>query len=279
MALAANITPQNLYSAFSSLTAGLLICWQYSGSTSKSIAELNQLSTFLADPVLDLNELYKFNHDTERKQIEKYLQVESNLFHAEDGWKKSNVFIPLLKEDIEYKSEDDPWIPYNCVEVTHCSIPDVIHAALQDKISATYHMMPFKQYWNNANSDSKRVYCEAYSSPAILHMHEEVNALPRELGDDYEHVVIPLMFWSDATQLANFGDTSLWPIYLFLGNQSKYTHGKPSSSVCHHITYIPKVHCSYIIQVVTTFHVLPTSYQTISKIFIYRDTEHLQPVK
>lgn len=34
------ITPETLYSAFSSPTAGLLMCWQYSGTNEKPGAEL-----------------------------------------------------------------------------------------------------------------------------------------------------------------------------------------------------------------------------------------------
>ena len=49
------------------------------------------------------------------------------------------------------------------------------------------------------------------------------------------------MLWSDSTHLTSFGNASLWPIYLYLGNQSKYTRGKPTSFARHHMAYIPKV--------------------------------------
>ena len=78
-------------------------------------------------------------------------------------------------------------------------------------------------------------------STRMLDAHKEINCLPREPGDDYERVVASLMLWSDATQLANFGDASLWPVYLSFGNQSKYTRGKPSAAACHHVAYIPSV--------------------------------------
>ena len=42
-------------------------------------------------------------------------------------------------------------------------------------------------------------------------------------------------------QLTNFGTASLWPIYLFFGNQSKYMQCKSSAFAAHHIAYIPKV--------------------------------------
>jgi hypothetical protein len=47
------------------------------------------------------------------------------------------------------------------------------------------------------------------------------------------------MFWSDATHLANFGTAKLWPIYMFLGNLSKYIRAEPTSNACHHVAYIP----------------------------------------
>ncbi|KAF9230351.1 hypothetical protein BU15DRAFT_57343 [Melanogaster broomeanus] len=69
----------------------------------------------------------------------------------------------------------------------------------------------------------------------------EVNAMPWEAGDDLERVVASLMMWSDSTHLTNFGDASMWPFYLFFGNQSKYTRTKATSTGCHHVAYIPKL--------------------------------------
>lgn len=78
-------------------------------------------------------------------------------------------------------------------------------------------------------------------SPCMIQAHKEVNNLARSTDDEYERVVVPLMLWSDATQLANFGDASLWPVYLYFGNQSKYTRGKPTAGASHHVAYIPSV--------------------------------------
>jgi hypothetical protein len=49
------------------------------------------------------------------------------------------------------------------------------------------------------------------------------------------------MFWSDSTHLANFGTASLWPLYLFFGNLSKWVRSKPRAGACHHVAYLPKV--------------------------------------
>ncbi|KAG2073803.1 hypothetical protein BDR04DRAFT_1009628, partial [Suillus decipiens] len=50
-------------------------------------------------------------------------------------------------------------------------------------------------------------------------------------------VIISLMFWSDVMQLTLFGNTKLWPTYMYFGNESKYRHCKPSCNLSNHITY------------------------------------------
>ena len=79
-----DITPENVFSAFSSLTAALLMCWQYSGSNLKSAAKLNHLWTnVIQDPKFDPKTTSIFNHDRERNFIEKYIHNESNPFKAD----------------------------------------------------------------------------------------------------------------------------------------------------------------------------------------------------
>lgn len=49
------------------------------------------------------------------------------------------------------------------------------------------------------------------------------------------------MLWSDETHLTSFGSAGLWPIYLYLGNLSKYIRGMPTQFAAHHLAYIPSV--------------------------------------
>ncbi|KAH7920816.1 hypothetical protein BV22DRAFT_1020578, partial [Leucogyrophana mollusca] len=123
--------------------------------------------------------------------------------------------------------------------VYHRSLTDVITSAFQDEAVNTFHMTPFQQFWQVTEARTVKVFSEAYSSPEMLDAYAEVNALPREPGDDLERVVASLMLWSDSTHLTSFGNASLWPFYLYFGNQSKYTRGKPTSLACHHVAYIP----------------------------------------
>ncbi|KAI9568361.1 hypothetical protein HD554DRAFT_2022248 [Boletus coccyginus] len=239
----AEITPENLYSTFSSPAAGLLMCWQYLESNAKSAAKLNQLWSYITDPWFDPNAEKTFSHEWKQKCIEKYLQAASNSFKVEHEWTTSSVCIPLPHERTRYQGgELNMNVPRLIVDgVHHHNITDIIVSILQDQISTMFHMTPYEEYWNAGDHEPIQVFHEAYFSSQLIDAYCKVNFLPRNPGDDLERIVIPLMLWSNATHLASFSDASLWPIYLFLGNQSKYTQGKPSTSACHHVTYISKV--------------------------------------
>ncbi|KJA12510.1 hypothetical protein HYPSUDRAFT_103324, partial [Hypholoma sublateritium FD-334 SS-4] len=86
-----------------------------------------------------------------------------------------------------------------------------------------------------------RIYDELYTCDAMYDAHEELQKQCSEPGCTLERVVVSMMLWSDSTHLASFGTASLWPIYLYFGNQSKYLRGKPKAGACHHLAYIPKL--------------------------------------
>ena len=88
----------------------------------------------------------------------------------------------------------------------------------------------------------ERIITELYTSNAMLEEYQKINSKPPEVpGCNLETVVAAIMLWSDSTHLASFGNAALWPVYLFLGNQSKYSRVKPNSFAAHHLAYIPKV--------------------------------------
>jgi len=49
------------------------------------------------------------------------------------------------------------------------------------------------------------------------------------------------MFYSDATQVAQFGHAKLWPIYLYLANQLKYDCARPDKKGGHTLAFLPSV--------------------------------------
>ncbi|KAI6012316.1 hypothetical protein BKA83DRAFT_4064178 [Pisolithus microcarpus] len=224
------------------------MCWHYSGLNEKSIAELTRLTTFTSDPLFNPSDSGRFSHERERRLLGVFLQSDSNPFHANYGWYRSTVQVRLPKEKMNFTSEMDPSIGTVKIDVHHRFLTDIIKSAFEDPVVSNFHMMPFEEYWKKSDKHTVKVYSEVYSSPDVLQAYREVHSLPREPGDDLEHVVASLMLWSDATQLANFGDASLWPIYLYFGNQSKYIRGRPTASACHHVVYIPTVwsHSNYL---------------------------------
>ncbi|KIM63149.1 hypothetical protein SCLCIDRAFT_24518 [Scleroderma citrinum Foug A] len=75
----------------------------------------------------------------------------------------------------------------------------------------------------------------------MIHEHEKIKCSPKNPGCNLKTVIAAIMLWSDSTHLVSFRNTSLWPIYLFLGNQSKYMRAKPTTFAAHHLAYIPKL--------------------------------------
>jgi hypothetical protein len=53
------------------------------------------------------------------------------------------------------------------------------------------------------------------------------------------------MVASDETHLTDFGNAKAWPIYLMLGNLSKYIRSQPNSGAIHHLAYIPSVRMDF----------------------------------
>ncbi|KAG8215164.1 hypothetical protein J3R82DRAFT_8668 [Butyriboletus roseoflavus] len=209
-----------LYSAFSHPTASLLMAWQYSGGTTKSADELDRLWTYIQDPAFNPTVDKIFSHTREKKCIDKYLADSSNPFNTAHGWQRSSVKIPLPHKRSKYTSEQDPELSWLMVDgIYHHDITDIIISAFQSKTSSTYHIFPYEEYWRqSSDSEPLRLFGKAYSSLVFIKAYQEIHLLPGDSGDNLERVVALLMLWSDAMQLANFGDASLWPIYLYLAN-------------------------------------------------------------
>ncbi|KAG2064475.1 hypothetical protein BDR04DRAFT_1130754 [Suillus decipiens] len=176
------------------------------GLSSKGTKELFKV---FSNPTSGLLMAYHYS-GTEVKNMDVYLQDKANPFCEEYGWHKSAVKIRLPKEGTKWPSETD---------APELEIPGSI---FMDNVATTFNMIPYCEYWQCSPDCSIEVFSEAYSSPEMLETYDEINALPCEAGDEYERAIASLMLWSDVTHLANFGDASLWPFYLYFRNQSKY---------------------------------------------------------
>ena len=133
----------------------------------------------------------------------------------------------------------------------------ILHSAFADPLATKFHLSPYKMFHKSPTSGvEQRVYSEIYDSNAFIEEHDQVQhaALPPDDPNcKQEKVIAAMMFWSDLTHLANFGTAKLWPIYMMMGNLSKYIHALPSSGACMHVAYIPHLADSFE-DFASTFH-------------------------
>ena len=134
--------------------------------------------------------------------------------------------------------------------VFHCDIIDVISSVYQSDAVKSFTHIPFSEFWKpSEDAPPEHLYGEIYSSQAMLDVDDDIckHCLANNSdSQDLEAVSVPLLLYSDSTHLANFGNASSWPVYMFFGSQSKYIRAMPTSSACHHIAYMPSVRCIQI---------------------------------
>ena len=240
-------TSENPFAPLSNATSFRLLNWFYRGSREKSQGELSSLveNVLKADDYSkeDINN-FKFSRET---ALLDSLDDSVTPFANENIWKTSTVKIPLPCEKSRFRTEDDaPKLRVR--NIRHRSITEVLRTAVKEDSAKSYHYTPFKMYWKQTpHSEPQRVISKLYTADAFLEEHEKIAKKPLHLPNDLpdckpvENAVLALMIWSDSTHLSSFGDASMWPVYLYIGNQSKYPRGKPSERAAHHIAYIPTV--------------------------------------
>lgn len=161
------------------------------------------------------------------------------------GWKKVPVKIkvPFHKQTAAHAAKD-----HVVADLYYRPIVSVIRERLASP-HPHFHFQPYQLHWSaHPDLPEHRVYGEVYTSPAFLEVHEQLQTSPQEPNCNLERVVVPLMLWSDATNLTSVGSVKLWPTYLFFGNDSKYRRSKPSCQLCNHIAYFQSVSTSVLIR-------------------------------
>ncbi|KAF9551881.1 hypothetical protein CPC08DRAFT_738285 [Agrocybe pediades] len=208
-----------------------------------SFGTLNSLvQDVILDPDFNPQDLRGFDAAAQAKLLDAFPTPHPrSVLSPDDGWTETTVPIrlPPPKHGSWGKEEDAP--VYNVPGLFYRKPLEVIKAGLQEKAAERFHITPFEEYWKpSENAVPERILSEIYNSDAYLEEHANIRSQPHD-GCALETVVVPILLWSDSTHLASFGNASLWPIYLFFGNQSKYERAKPSSFAAHHMAYIPKL--------------------------------------
>lgn len=228
------------FSPFANWSIFALMNWMWTGSRQKSHTELDRLvNDVLSHPRFQPSDLASFSSVRETERLDASLAFEG------DGWIESEVTIEVPDGKKHGGVPSDTPIPtFSVPGFQRRSIVQIIRTVWADTSSRYFHFTSFKLFWSRIGGPVERVHGELYTSDSFLKAHQELQNSAREPGCTLERVICGLMFWSDSTHLATFGNASLWPIYLFFGNQSKYTRCRPSSGACHHLAYIPKV-CTF----------------------------------
>jgi len=237
------------YAPFPNASIFRLVSWFYSSSVTKSLGDLDTLvRDVLKAPDFDLQDFDDFSAARDVKRLDE-VQVSNGLgddFLPSNGWLKSTVplRLPCERQNLVKESRAPT---FTVPDVYHRDIMDIVVSAFQDpEIFPTLHLTPYKEYRIlGGDKPPEQVYGEVYSSDSFFDAWKQVQAQPRVSGNDIERVMVTLMLWSDSTCLTNFGNTSLWPVYLSLGNQSKYVRTRPTSFSHHHLAYLPSVSAFY----------------------------------
>lgn len=284
--LAAN-SSESIFAPLLNASTARLMCWFHNGSNLKSAGELDRLvQDVLLKEDFKVADLRGFSTTREHARLDKDFDqqpvngdnpdaqvplgppghLDSNTPELRDGWETVTIEIPLPGPKVKRAEKDAPVFKVEGVLIR--PLLDVMKEAFQSEEFLRYHLTPFDQFWDPTHDPTdpshstttpapcyetsgipepppghERTYGELYTSSAMLEAHRALPAHP-----NLETVIAAYMFWSDSTHLANFGTASLWPLYTFFGNLSKYIRAKPTSHSCHHQAYIPSVCLTHLIE-------------------------------
>lgn len=173
------------------------------------------------------------------------------VFVQGDGWIEESVCIeiPTGVKQPHKRSLDQPpaSTPFNIPGLFRRPLVEVIKSACQDDLAREFHYEPFRSFQAHSPSQPHgeetllRLHDELYASDAWITEQQKLETLPPEPGCDLPRAIAALMFWSDATHVSQFGQSKMWPVYLFFGNLSKWLRCKPQSRASHHVAHIPTV--------------------------------------
>lgn len=226
------------YRPFANSTIHRVMQWLNNGNTVKSEAQLNEfVNKVILSPDFEKEHLTGFDAHRENLRLDNAL--EQMPFYAQ--FNQSTVAISVPSGSV-----NTPPKPFMVPGLLHRKLTEVISHAFRGPLSHLFHFSPFKLYHHSSiTKKDERIYGEIYTSDAFLEEHEIVQRRSQLPPDDLtckrEKVVAALMFSSDATHLTTFGNAKAWPIYLMLGNLSKYIRSQPNSGAMHHLAYIPSV--------------------------------------
>ncbi len=257
------------YGPFENCSQLRLTDWWYGQSGAKSMGDFDDLLSVLSSKGFELSHLRGFGAKKAEKMLDGF-EDDNGIFSKDDGWMRSDVYLSLPKTFLSHKTES---------AAPQLAIPGVVHRSLLGLVkgvvtdegaphSVKYHWRPHQMWWYppdhpqesvhssatpssdqgpHTPPDPIRVHTDCYNSDAMLEEDAKLRKQARDPTDDpsTEYCILPLLIWSDATHLSDFGHASLWPIYVYFGNLSQYIRGRPTEFAAQHLAYIPDVSASF----------------------------------
>ncbi len=230
--------PDQPHWPFSNVTIHRVMQWLNNGNTNKSEAQMNEfVDKVILAPDFSPDHLAGF--DAHRENIHLDNSLSKSSIHHQFTESAVNILVPSGAVGVPPKIFSVPGL-------LHRNLTKVISDAFTGPLSHFFHFSPFKLYHTSPiTKKEERIFGEIYTSDAFLEEHEDVqrhaSLPPNDPECKREKIVAALMFSSDATHLTNFGTAQAWPIYLMLGNLSKYFRAQPNLGALYHLAYIPSV--------------------------------------
>jgi hypothetical protein len=233
----AQLANNNIFAPFKNASQFLLYNWHKTG-LQKSNAEFNKLMNIMSSHEFSIADLQPEMFTAEMgDRLLDQSKEEPSMFSTVDGWTEGKVDLPVPCTGVEVS--EDVAAKFTVTGLFFRRITGIIRSTFQSPRFFGLHLTPFKQFSRQPNGTTERSYSELYNSDAFLNEHNKIRSA--FASHTLETVIAGIMLWSDSTHLTNFGPASLWPMYLFFGNQSKYDRCRPSKFAAHHLAYIPSV--------------------------------------
>ncbi|THU93026.1 hypothetical protein K435DRAFT_562346, partial [Dendrothele bispora CBS 962.96] len=194
----------------------------------------------------DVGHLDRFRAEKEAERLDDVRSSGDAIFSSH-VWGEDSVTILLPKSDWSWSEETQATLEVK--DVQRRSFVEVIRTAYQDTQFLRFSLAGFREFWKpTRESTSDRLYDESSdpssssgSTPSDYPSYEHPKPYPRPLdisANPIPWLMVPIMIYSDSTCVNMFGNTSMWPVYIFFLGLSKYVRSQPSSGAAHHFAYI-----------------------------------------
>ncbi|KAJ7191494.1 hypothetical protein GGX14DRAFT_381097 [Mycena pura] len=209
-----------------------LMCWHHLTPNLQGKDALNELvHDIFLNPETEHEHFHRFDAGRELQRLDDLANTSPG--EPPNGWTAGSVQLKLPSRKYPCLETEAP--VFDITGILFRPLLDTLHEALQSPLFEQFHLTPYSLRWD---PDYDPRHPDVYSSSAMLKAYSEIS---KHSTPEMEAIVVAFMFFSDSTNLAQFGHASMWPLYTHFGNISKYTRAKPTAHASFHQAYFPTV--------------------------------------